>query len=446
MRIIDMNDEYFDVTLSFGTEYKGDNLDDNPAIKADILSQTDGVDETAEYEPFVKICNDLFDFEVEKRIKKMFSHKKYIGSWEFFFCDDYGNRIENSPTTEGAVFLTDITSHLDRTGGKGMRKGTELNPIALIDVVFFEMPREYIPYILDNAQRRILTLSNGHKLQDLLEKYYQLHIITPPKSIVSCCSKNPIMPESLEMLCILAHQTNETDIIGFNLNSKTLCGFSRENVSDYSNTHIVISDCNIIQQFYVNTETTLCCNGRKVKASERFKNLALTLFILSVAVSKMAKLRLIQRSIDKCLNESLAIKTKLSKKELLLINLHIAELTNTLYERTFVYPTTERMAQKIYDRFNIKDIKAQLVDLQQTFVRYMTIFINNEEEKSDSKRQKILKTLTVLSGISTVCSLASYIFSEMKIFLRLGVFLGGIFLIVALVYILPYLIDKHRRK
>lgn len=439
--------EYYDITLSYGAEYRGKEFGFDCRLKEEMLRETGGFDVSAKYAAFIDNCDYLMEFEVEKRVAKQFSSKKYVGSWEFYLCDDCGKIVKKIKPVEGAVFMTDDESSniMSKCSSKVSRNGVKLNRIELIDIVFVNVPRGQIGNLLDNAQHRNITMKNGRKLQDLLETYFYLHIITPPKSIVSGCNKTPIMPESLEMLNILAHQTNETDILEQQFNSKLFRAASKENISNYSDMHIVMSNCNITQQFYADFDGSDTREIKKADMRQRYKNIALSLFVVNIMVLKIAKLRLIQRAINACMNESLSEKTKLSKNDLLAINLYFADFTNSMYEKTFIYPATESIAEKVYEKFELGDIKTQLNDLQQTFERYMTLFFSNEEVKAEGRRQRILKTLTVLSGISTVCSLAGYIFSEMKLLLRISVFLGGFFAIAAIVYLIPYIIDKHKK-
>jgi len=328
-------------------------------------------------------------------------------------------------------------------------KNIGINEIKLIDIIFLNVPRKLLPNFLDNAQHRkimlerIPPLKKRKALQDILEQN-KLNIITAPKSLVSGCSEHPLTNE--ELMGVLGHQS-DSELIEYNLNCTKLLECSKDNISNYSEVCIVMSNCNITQQFYIDSDS-----NEKIKILEnmdletRYGHLALTVFITNIVIAKIAKLRLMQNALSNRLEETFKERmTSKTKDDLININLHIAELTYMWYENTFVYPITELLAQKIYSRFELDGYKSELSDLKQTFENYINMFINREDEIAEKKRQNVFKLLTLLSGISVVCGILDYLFHFTDYILKIGTFFGGSFFIFLIVYILPWLSGKKRK-
>jgi len=266
-------DEYFDCALLYGAELKNPSrspLSDKSAREA-ILKTTNGFNDDS-CEEFTKRCDFWQDYEVTKKIKNSFSSKKYLGSWSFCMCldtdmqcDECDSQPENMRPINGAVYLTYVKPYVSSEENRNSEREEPSSgkddsiwsdcKVVLVDIIFLDVPRELIGNLFDTAQHSKLMLKSINRsssakewisLVKLLEQY-NIHIVTMPKSIVSGCSTKPIAGE--EMIYLLTHDS-KTESMKYSLDCEKNNKYCEENISNYKESHIVISDCCIIQQFY----------------------------------------------------------------------------------------------------------------------------------------------------------------------------------------------------
>jgi len=403
---MEKTNEYCDMILSFGVEFRGEN-----AAGAADAGENDKI--------FIDYFDTIIKFEVENKVRRNYSSKRFLGGFGFSPRRDDGEKACDT-VVRGSVFASDFISGATGESGENSLKSR----IKIINVVFLSIPREpvnLLPFLLDNAQHRCLTLETGGEemcFQDLLKRY-GLEIITPPKSVVSVCGKKQIEPGGLEMTGILGHQTCNDDFIQleYRLDCEKFTKAGGENISNYAELHMVMSNCNITMQHYFG-----CADKPAIGLPERFRNLALVVFILDITMAKLAKLSLIGRMINGLFQKTVSTDPGELKTNVLDINRQIAELTRMWHENTFVYPITEYMAQKIFRGFEIDETKSELDDLRSTFERYMTMYLGNLETAMEKKRQNILKILTFMSGLTAMLAIVNYIFECRTLWVKLPVF------------------------
>jgi GNAT superfamily N-acetyltransferase len=403
----------YDVVLSYGAESK-----EGHAVKAEIKDPL----------CLPKIINEVLTEEVEHKIRKYYEEKVYIGSREFRVCKSVGGG-EGCDVT-GHIYITAVKppgAAEPQAGGKGKgKKGADnsINDIVLVDVVFMGVPRAYIAALHEQAQCRSPALQGTPDKKGILDEL-GLDIITPPKSVVFAYGPKLLGPR--ELTGIMIHEADDNTDYS-DICSAQAADYVNENISNYKSIFITASDCNITHQFL---------NG--LEQDKRIENLALTIFIANVVVNKIAKLRLIQKALYNCLDEAA------TKEKLLNISRHIAELEYIWHENTFTYPLTAIMARKIYSRFRIDELKAELSDIKQAFESYMSMLINREEERNEKSRKNILETLTMLSGTMLIVNISQFFFDLSDIFRKISVFAGGTLLVALIVYILPSLIRRKKK-
>ena len=461
-------EEYFDCVLSFGAEL--DNTFPDDKERDAVIKETGGFYEELEFsdaketDGFYNGRNSSFkdefnywrDYEFTDSAKEIYLEKDFLGRWDFCVCKPVEDIVceeceappESKTTLKGSIYLTHISTDSDSQKNKNLgkkakkhpsHKNTELqiNKVVLIDIVFMEVPRHLINNLFAVAQHSQLSLhapnnsdssKSDKSLKALLERF-NLNIITAPKSLVSGCSVEPLKED--ELMNILSHETQMAEMDGYTLECTQIRNCFNENLSDFSELNIVMSSCSNVQQFHTTLEREEVLEKLKgINLKKRFKNIALTIMVTNIVMYKVTKLRLIQKTIGKCFNMSKENTFSISKDDLIDINFHIVMLSYMWYEDSFIYPITEAAASKIHSKFELDKYKTELSQMQNTFENYMNMFFNREEELNNNKKQRVLKIITILSGISVVLSVQLFLFEFENVFQRLiGLFSGTFFII-----------------
>lgn len=441
------SNEYFDLTLSYAAELiKSDNI---CKTNKNTIAGLRNYYEDANL--FIDINNSYTRFEMTEKSAGKYCDKEYLGSWKFILSNDCGKSLNIDPIV-GNFYLLNIkqkeSSNLENIKQK---KSVDLttneleDKLKIINVIFIGVHRDYVPYILENAHTGMLKLENEKfLLQDMLWEVFDLKILESPKSIISSCSSKPYLPETSEIANIMAHQTVVSDMMGNKQMLYWLQEKSKENYSDFENFYVTISNCNIIMQYYMGIDTSNTLKNKekpKVSIKQRITDIILSIFVLDNILVKIGFLRMIQASLEKDMKNP-----HLSNFDLMRTNLHINELNNLWNEKIFIYPVTVEFAKKIENNFNLKELKQEIITLQQAFERMSLMQFSLQEKLTDRKSQNLFKLFTILSALTATFTILSEFFGDVDKWWKFLWLFIVLTVCILIIYIFPIMFKKRSLK
>ena len=352
---------FYDVSLSYNVKklstfnIRDSNIENNEFVNA-----------------FKNISSEFFNFEVVND-ESIQCKRFFLGIFKLkCFDDNNKNILKNDIKVH--VFVTDFIN----------------SKYAIINLLFYNINEKNISYLLDNAQQNLLLFTNTNELfSNFFEKKYNIKFLTTPKSCVSFYDENF---QEKKLVYFLSHQSIVSNMLDDGIISPKFINYANTNLSQYNGCIINISNCSVVQRLV---------NNIVDKLENRLTYMILTIFMIELLELKECYLLDLRNDLlNHKINEKLSINNTVELNSKLL---QINKLWNINF---FIYPITQTMFELFEERFMLKKMKKEYIELENSFERLISI----TETIQNEKNSLLLNNILFIIAFIQICPIIFEIF------------------------------------